>query len=644
MFYEILARLHSYQGANLLTYSSEQVLPLGSVVRIHVRNRPALGIVMSKVTKPNFATKQIDEAVDLPALPNQSLQLINWLRDYYPTPLGLLAQLFLPANLPQKIKLPERQVTTEKSSKLPPLTSDQKNALKKILPLKTSTIILAGLTGSGKTRVYGDLASQQLQNGRSVILLTPEISLTPQLVQTIQTALPNYSVIVMHSTLTDAQRRVVWLQALTTTQPLVVIGPRSALFVPLKNLGLIVIDEFHEPAYKQEQAPHYQTVRVAGQLARFHKGQLLLGSATPPIAEYYLAEAKKAPIISMTQLATGQPADLETKVVDLRDKTQLTRDNHLSNELIKAVEQALSRQEQALIFLNRRGTARLVLCENCGWQALCPRCDLPLTYHGDSHQMLCHTCGYHSDTPLQCPMCSSSELLFKSIGTKSLMESLSKLFPKARLQRFDSDSTKDERFEKHYEAVKAGEVDIIVGTQLLAKGLDLPFLSVVGVVAADSSLYLPDYTAEERTYQLLSQVIGRVGRGHRKSTAVIQTYRPDGPAIQAALSKDWQAFYKEQLKEREAFLFPPYVFLMKLSIKRAGSRSAQVAAETMANELRKLKKPVQIIGPSPAFYEKVAGKYEWQIVVKARNRQHLLELITHLPSNVIYDLDPANLL
>ncbi len=636
--------MHSYQGSDYLTYSSEHSLPIGGIVRIQVRNRPALGIVMAKVPKPNFATKPISEAVDLPTLPASSLQLIEWLRIYYPAPLGLLAQLFLPAGLPQKLHSPAAEKSATPKKSLPPLTADQSKALGVIKDHKTSTILLAGSTGSGKTRVYIELAAKQVNDGRSVIILTPEISLTPQLTAEIQHGLPNATVLVIHSNLTEAQRRKVWLSALLSDKPLVIIGPRSALFVPLNNIGLIVIDEFHEPAYKQEQAPYYQTVRVAGQLARIHKAQLVLGSATPTIAEYYLAEAKKAPIIAMTELATGQPADLEIRVVDLRDRTQLSRDSHLSNELITAIEQSLKNKEQSLVFLNRRGTARLVMCQACGWQALCPRCDLPLTYHGDSHQMLCHTCGYRADTPSQCPVCHSTELLFKSIGTKSLMDSLQKLFPKAKVQRFDSDSTKDERFEQHYAAVKAGQVDIIVGTQLLAKGLDLPRLSLVGVVLADSSLYMPDYTAEERTYQLLNQVIGRVGRGHRKSTAIIQTYRPDGAAVQAALNKDWQMFYGEQLKEREAFLFPPFVFLMKLSIRRASRQSVEAAASKLANDLRQLQKPVQVIGPSPAFYEKVAGKYEWQLVFKARNRQHLLDLLPNLPSNVICDLDPVNLL
>lgn len=670
-YYEVLTRLHSYHGSDYLTYNSEQQLAAGQVVRVAVNARPALGIIMAKTSEPPFKTKPINTAVELAPLPDKTLQLITWLKAYYPAPLGLLAQLFLPAGLPQKIVQSAPKFSNPKKLALPPLTLDQSRALTAIKSRPGGTTLLHGDTATGKTRIYIELTNQALAAQKSVLLLTPEISLTPQLLAAVERGTGS-RVIVLHSNLTDAERRAVWMEILQSTMPLVVIGPRSALFAPFKNLGLIVVDEFHEPAFKQEQSPYYQAVRVASQLARMHGCQLVLGSATPPVAEYYLAEAKNAPILRLTELAAGRPGKLDlpkeketvpveiswsgdkealsgsskssVHVVDLRDKSLLTRDYHLSNLLLDTIQTALDKGEQSLIFLNRRGTARLVMCQSCGWQALCPRCDLPLTYHGDDHKMLCHTCGYQASAPTKCPDCGSNELLFKSIGTKSLTDKLSRLFPKAKVQRFDSDSTKDERFEQHYTAVKSGKVDIIVGTQLLAKGLDLPRLSVVGVVLADSSLYIPDYTAEERTYQLLHQVIGRVGRGHRDGTAIIQTYRPEGPAIQSVLGKDWDTFYKEQLKERETFIFPPFCFLMKLSIKRASRAGAQKAAETLLVKLQQLRKPIQIIGPSPAFHEKISAKYQWQLIIKSRARRELTELITHLPSGWIYDLDPSNLL
>lgn len=294
--------------------------------------------------------------------------------------------------------------------------------------------------------------------------------------------------------------------------------------------------------------------------------------------------------------------------------------------------------------MNRRGTARLVLCQVCGWQALCPNCDLPLTYHGDAHVLRCHTCGHTTDIPNHCPTCKASDIVFKNAGTKSIVEELQKTFPNARIQRFDADNLKAERLEQHFEAVANGDVDIIVGTQILAKGLDLPKLSVVGVIAADTSLSFPDYTAEEQTFQLLTQVIGRVGRGHSKGYVVVQSYNPDSEAIQAAVKQDWFRFYDQQLLERRTFGFPPYYHILKLSCARATRAAAQRSAEQLKQHLLAAGLRITVIGPAPGFYEKSAAKYHWQLVVKAKNRVELLKVIAQLPSGWTHDIDPANLL
>jgi len=334
----------------------------------------------------------------------------------------------------------------------------------------------------------------------------------------------------------------------------------------------------------------------------------------------------------------------ETTVVAAYDKANFSRHPQLSDTLLTAVQVALDQKNQVLIFLNRRGTARLVVCQQCGWQALCPNCELPLTYHGDTHSMRCHTCGYTSKAPLHCPNCGSSEIVYRSLGTKSIVDALTRSFPKARIQRFDTDNTKTERFDQHYEHVLAGNVDILVGTQLLAKGLDLPRLSLVGVVAADTSLSFPDYSAEERTYQLLTQIIGRVGRGHQAGYAIIQTYNPNSPVITGAIKKDWESFYKQQLAERQQFLFPPFCYLLKLTCIRKTQASSEAVCHKLLVELQQLHLPVQIIGPTPSFWEKSAKGYSWQLVVKSKNRKHLLTIVNNLPASWSYDLDPINLL
>jgi len=384
---------------------------------------------------------------------------------------------------------------------------------------------------------------------------------------------------------------------------------------------------------------------VAAQLAHLHKARFIMGSATPNITDYYIAKARGVPILRMQTMAvTTQSTKPMLQIIPTRARSHFSRNPYLSDELLEAIEKSLQTGSQALIFLNRRGTARLVACQICGWQARCPHCDLPLTYHGDSHNMRCHTCGYKDVAATHCPVCGSTEIVYKSVGTKSIVETLQQLFPKARIQRFDTDNKKTERFEQHYDEVISGSIDILVGTQLITKGLDLPKLGLVGVVTADTNLSFPDYTAEERTYQLLTQIIGRIGRGHIAGQAIIQTYYPDSPILKAAVSRDWETFYKNQLMEREKFLFPPFCYLLQLTCTRKSVASCIKASQQLVTKLHQIGLPVRIIGPTPSFYEKSTKGYTWQLVVKAKNRQHLVSLIKELPAGWSYNLDPSNLL
>ncbi|MGH7241314.1 MAG: replication restart helicase PriA, partial [Candidatus Saccharimonadales bacterium] len=445
-------------------------------------------------------------------------------------------------------------------------------------------------------------------------------------------------------------------------------GPRSALFTPVTNLGLLVIDESHEPAYKQEQAPYYHARSVASMLARLHDAPLVIGSATPSIGDYFLAEQHQKPILRMTELAkragplekrpqSGEPAGRdfssgpgsdsqpEVRIIDLKDRTLFTRSPRMSQALLEAIQASLNRGEQSLVYLNRRGTARIVLCENCGWQALCPHCDLPLVYHADSSSFRCHTCGHQERIVTTCPSCKHPSVVFKSFGTKAITDELTKLFPHARIQRFDTDNKKSESFQEHYDAVKAGEVDILVGTQLLAKGLDLPKLSTLGIVLADSSLSMPDFSARERTYQLLSQALGRIGRGHVAGTAIVQTYHPESQLIRDAINDNWDEFYQSELRERQTYHFPPFYYLLKLTCRRASYKSAESAAQKLKEQIESSISGLEIDGPTPSFHEKLAGKYQTQLVLRTTQRSKLLVAIKLLPpSGWTYDIDPTNLL
>lgn len=644
-YYEVWVASQRYHSDKPLTYASQTGLTAGCLVAVELQRQTVLAVVVRQVEKPAFATKEIQRQITEIPLPNTSLKLVKWLQAYYPAGLGNILQAFLPASLLNK---PRYQTTTAVRSKtktkpLPDLTDEQRVAVKTISVSKATTLLLHGETGSGKTRVYQELIRQQLAAGKSTVVLTPEIGLTPQLAASLRSAL-NESVMVIHSMLSPAEKRQAWLTILAADKPLTVVGTRSALLSPIKNVGLIVMDEAHDAAYKQEQAPNYQTSRLAAKLAALHGAKLLLGTATPLVADYYALQVKKLPIIRMAKPAIRSTKPPEVTVVKLEDRQNFSKSAYLSDQLISRIVTALAHNRQSLVFLNRRGTARIVMCQSCGWQALCLNCDIALTYHGDSHSMVCHTCGRKTAAPNVCPNCSNPDIIFKGIGTKYLVNELSRLFPSSKIQRFDTDNLKSERLEHHYDSIKKGDVDILVGTQLLSKGLDLPKLSVIGVVLADTGLLIPDFTANEITYQQLTQIIGRVGRGHTAGSVVVQSYQPDNPAIQAAIRRDYRLFYEQELHERQLYGFPPFKYLLQLECRRASRKSAEAAAAKLAGELSERNSQVEIIGPSPAFHEKAGNKYRWQLVIKSGRRTHLTEIIKQLPANWSYDIDPVNLL
>lgn len=643
-YYFVWVRSSRYHGSEPLTYASASRIATGSIVQVELQKQLVLGVVSGVTSQPRFPTKPIVRAYDLPPLPLHMIKVAQWLQNYYPAPLGLIAQQLIPGSLSEKqLTGPSMDSFPEPQLKqLPPLTREQTAALEAMR--ERDSYVVHGKTGSGKTRLYIELAARAISGGKSAIILTPEISLTSQLANSFR-AVYGTRVLVLHSQQAPAERQQAWLACLRATEPVIVIGPRSGLFSPVQKLGLIVLDEAHESAYKQEQAPQYQTGRVAAYLSVLTRASLVLGSATPAVSDYYLAQQKHKPIIKLEQLAqTSLHLASEIVIVDRKDHDLFSRSPHLSLPLIKAIEGALSRHEQSLLYLNRRGTARLIMCENCGWQASCPHCDLPLTYHGDSHSLRCHSCNYHAPAASSCPACGHPSIIFKTAGTKAIVEEVQRLFPQARVARFDTDNAKAERFEQHYEAVRAGEVDILVGTQLLAKGLDLPLLSTLGILLADTSLYLPDFSAQERTFQLITQVLGRIGRGHVAGRAIIQTYHPDHPVLAAALRADYQTFYETELASRQKFLFPPFCYLLKLSVRRASIKAAELAAEKLKAAIETIGRKVRVDGPAPCFYERFQNKYQWQLVVKASERAELLKVIDALPANWSYDIDPIDLL
>lgn len=645
-FFEVLIAGSSYHSDKPLTYSAEMPLKSYQVVSVSLRGRAVNGFILKKVGKPDFATQNVKSVLSERPLPAHCIKLAEWLAYYYHCSLSEALRQFAPST--PTVRRPTELVAPPEEAAMPldfesPLTRDQKAALAKIRASSARTILLHGDTGTGKTRVYLELAQAALARDQSVILLTPEIALTSQLAAA--AAQLEQSVIVVHSQLSAAERKKLWLKILEATQPLVIVGPRSALFSPVAKLGLIVLDEAHEPAYKQEQNPRYHTTRVASQLGLIVKAKTILGTATPTVADYYVAEARRA-VVTMRQIALAELAGpVNIKLVDLKRRELFRKNAYLSNQLLKAIRETLSEGHQALVYHNRRGSARLIVCSSCGWQLFCPNCDLPLVYHGDSHNARCHTCGFSTELPANCPQCGQADIIYRSAGTKAIAQSLSKIFTHAKVARFDSDNTANENLHNLYQQIHDGEIDILVGTQLLAKGLDLPKLGMVGVVIADTALFLPDYTAEERTFQLLYQVIGRVGRGHATTgRVVVQSYHPEAAAIQAAIGKDYRRFYQASLKERQQFRFPPFSYLLKLTCRRLTPQGAQTAATNLKTDLLQAGLPVEVIGPTPSFHGRQGRYYYWQLVVKSKDRSDLLTLADIVPSGWTIDLDPVNLL
>lgn len=644
-FYEVAPTKIVRTNTSAFTYHSDMELTVGQLVAIPVGKQTLNGLILKKVSKPTYETKEITSVIEDRPLPAPLVDLALWISEYYRTPLATTLQTILPRGLTTKRREKEsapHEVSRNRTKNV--LNKDQVQAVEKILAHPFGTILLQGVTGSGKTEVYKELVRHTLGDEKSAIVLVPEISLTSQLVDEFTHEFSN--VLVTHSHMTEAERHSAWRKALTSDSPLVVIGPRSALFMPVPNIGAIVIDEAHEPSYKQEQAPRYSALRAASVLGKLAKARVVFGSATPLVADRYTAEAQKTPIIHLPRRARGEAKATTTTLVDMKKRDNFKKHRFLSDALLEQIEHNNVSGKQTLIFHNRRGSASTTLCEQCGWTAECPRCFVPLVLHADAFTLTCHICGFKERVPTTCPVCHSADIIHKGVGTKLIESELRRLFPKATIARFDGDNTNEQTVQKRYKELYDGSIDIAIGTQVVAKGLDLPKLRTVGVIQADSGLILPDYIAAERAFQLLAQVVGRVGRDERETNVVVQSYQPTHPVIQFGLKQDYEGFYQYALKERQKGGFPPFRYLLQLTDVYKTEAAAIRNAQALAKELRtKLPKGIDILGPTPAFYERQHDTYRWQLTLKSPQRSALVQALSHLPaSHWQADLDPSSLL
>lgn len=629
-----------------LTYSSNHQLAVGTIVEVTAGKKSSLGVIIETVPQPDFECKPINKVIIDHPIPSHLIAIHDWLADYYSTKSGIVWQSIIPSSIKTTPRTKQGSTEDIKTTPTIPLNDQQASAAKSILGNPAQTTILHGITGSGKTNVYKKVASEVLSQGQSAIILVPEISLTAQLVKEF-TKVFGHQVIVTHSRMTPRERNIAWRKALFSTEPVLIIGPRSAIFAPIGQLGLIVIDESHEPTYKQETSPRYHTTTLAAKLSQITGARLVLGSATPTISDYYLAEQMKRPIIKLDQLASTGAVRPTVKIVDISKRDNFSRQSRIfSSDLLSAMNHSLELGQQVLLFHNRRGTAGLAMCDNCGWIVNCPNCYIPLTLHHDKYQLVCHLCGHHQKPPSSCPDCHTTDISYKGIGTKRIEEEVAKIYPHKTIARFDGDTEKGAGVHELYEDLYNGKIDIIIGTQTIAKGLDLPNLSAVGIVQADAGLALPDFSASERTFQLIAQAAGRVGRNSLDTTAIIQSYRPDEPAVKFGAAQDYRGFYEHELVVRKHNHFPPFCYMLKISTAYKTETGAVRAIGALARELRRsYGSNIKILGPAPSFYERLRGLYRWQIIIRAPKRAVLVEIANNLPNGKWqFELDPTSLL
>ena len=644
-------------GRETYTYAVPEgvdVVP-GHRVTVPFGRRTTYGFVVALDTQdPGVETKPIATAGADPLLLPYQVELARLVAGHYWVPLIECLRAMLPprvrstgsagsqASTRQRRHTRLADLITAPAPPAPPmtLTAEQQAALEVIGA--NPVTLLHGVIASGKTEVYLAAAERALADGLRVLLLVPEISLTPQLVQRVRGRL-KAPIAILHSQLTELERAQQWWRT-RRGEAQVVLGSRSAVFAPIPRLGLICLDEEGSTAYKQDRTPRYEAGWVARRLAAVSGARLVAGSATPSVSTFYEASRGEMAIARLTRRVRGHRAEVE--LVDMRDEATSGSRQPLSGRLVEAVDRTLKAEEQAILYLNRRGMSTFVLCRDCGKSVQCLGCSVALVQHAEMEGLVCHYCGYWRPMPAVCDHCGSRNIRGMGMGTQRLETMVKKLWPQARVLRLDSDAARgpDSYFEI-WETFSEGRADILVGTQLVTRGLDLPAVTCVGVVDADLPLHFPDYRSAESTFALVTQVVGRAGRDGRPSSVVVQTSNPDHYSLRFAAAGDYRGFYDAELPSRKAFSFPPFADLAVLtrtdSDDGRAAASARDAAEGIASGLLKEGvEGIRVMGPSPAFIHRLRGEYRWQVTLKGDG----LDRVRHLAprgKGWSYDVDPV---
>lgn len=626
----------------------------GHRVTVPFGRRNSYGFVVSLGTEaPEVETKPIATAGDDPLLLPHQVELARLVADHYWVPLIECIRAMLPprvrgtgsagsqASSRQRRHTRLLELATEPVRHESVDLTDEQRAAVDLIAANPVTL-LHGVIASGKTEVYLAAAEQALAQGLRVLLLVPDISLTPQLVQRVRARL-DAPIAVLHTQLTELERAQQWWRT-RRGQAKVVLGSRSAVFAPIPRLGLICVDEEGSSTYKQDRTPRYEAGWVARQLAAVTGARLVMGSATPSVATYYQADRGEIALATLTHRIRG--IDAEVELADMRDEAAAGNRQPLSRRLAEAVTQALENEEQTILYLNRRGLATYVMCRDCGRSVECLGCSVALVQHAEIDGLICHYCGYSRAMPSVCDHCGSRNIRALGLGTQRLEGMVKRIWPQARVLRLDSDVARGpDSYFRVWEEFSERRADILVGTQLVTRGLDLPAVTCVGVVDADLPLHFPDYRSAENTYSLVAQVAGRAGRTGRPSRVIVQTSNPEHYSLRAAATGDYEGFYRAELPARQAFVFPPFAELAVLTRTdrddaRAAASAREAAESIAAGMVKEGIEGIRVMGPSPAFIHRLRGEYRWQVTLKGDR----LERARHLAprgKDWSYDIDPV---
>ncbi|MDC0498243.1 primosomal protein N' [Alphaproteobacteria bacterium] len=646
MYYNILVARPFDQ---VFTYmSDDQTLEVGQLVIVPFGKAMEVGMIMqSDVSKPDYTIKKIETIIKGIQLNQINIKFLKWVSDYTLAPIGSVLKLF---TINKDIITYERddKILSEATFKSTILNDEQNKAKEDIIKIQKSShkpVVLEGVTGSGKTEVYFDLIEQEINQSKQILIMVPEISLTPQFENRFKERF-GMDIYIWHSKITPKRRKEIWHKCYAG-DPIVVIGARSSLFLPLTNLGLTVIDEEHDSSYKQEDNIRYQARDLAVVKANFEKNKLILASATPSLETINNINHKKYHHVFLSKQYSGLPLP-QISLVDL-SKNKLEKNQWISLLLKKEIEKCLSNKEQALIFLNRRGYSPLSLCVECGYRHQCSQCSSWLVMHQQKKRLLCHQCGSIEEMSFNCPKCLAKDSIkFIGPGVERIAEELTQSFPDKVISVMSSDlinSTK--KIKELIDKFSNKEIDIIVATQIMAKGYDFPNLSLVGVIDADAGLFGGDMRAIEKTYNMLQQVSGRAGRSQQTGNVIIQTYYPEQPIIQSLQQRDRTSFVQQALLEREQFNIPPFGFMTSIIISGPSKGNVEKISQQLVY-FRKYSEEFSVLGPVEAPINLLKGQFRYRILLKGKSRKNLniftkkMVSSVKIPSavRVIIDVDP----